>query len=81
VTACPAVILSKAKNLSGAKNLNRAKEPALSEAKECVATSWRQYMLGFRGIMKKVRFIRDQIRERVLALLTELGEAYSAETM
>jgi hypothetical protein len=31
--------------------------------------------------MKKVRLIRDQIRERVLALLAELGEAYSAETM
>ena len=31
--------------------------------------------------MKKVRLIRDQIRERVLALLTELDESYSAETM
>jgi protein-tyrosine-phosphatase len=31
--------------------------------------------------LEKVRLIRDQIRERVLALLTELGESYSAETM
>jgi arsenate reductase len=31
--------------------------------------------------LEKMRLIRDQIRERVLALLTELGEPYSAETM
>jgi arsenate reductase len=31
--------------------------------------------------LEKVRLIRDQIRERVLALLTELGEPHSAETM
>jgi len=31
--------------------------------------------------LEKVRLIRDQIRERVLALLTELDEPYSAETM
>lgn len=31
--------------------------------------------------LEKVRFIRDQIRERVLALLADLGEPYSAETM
>jgi protein-tyrosine-phosphatase len=31
--------------------------------------------------LEKIRLIRDQIRERVLALLTELGEAYSADTM
>lgn len=31
--------------------------------------------------LEKARLIRDQIRERVLALLTELDEPYSAETM
>jgi hypothetical protein len=31
--------------------------------------------------LEKVRLIRDQIRERVLALLTELGDPHSAETM
>jgi len=31
--------------------------------------------------LEKIRFIRDQIRKRVLALLTELGESYSADTM
>ena len=31
--------------------------------------------------LEKVRLIRDQIRGQVLTLLTELGEAYSAETM
>ena len=31
--------------------------------------------------LEKVRLIRDQIREQVLALLTELGESYSADTM
>jgi arsenate reductase len=31
--------------------------------------------------LEKVRLIRDQIRERVLTLLTELGEPHSAETM
>jgi arsenate reductase len=31
--------------------------------------------------LDKVRLIRDQIRERVLTLLTELDEPYSAETM
>jgi arsenate reductase len=31
--------------------------------------------------LEKVRLIRDQIRERVLALLTELGQPHSAETM
>jgi arsenate reductase len=31
--------------------------------------------------LEKVRLIRDQIRERVLALLADLGEPYSAETM
>lgn len=31
--------------------------------------------------LDKVRLIRDQIRERVLTLLTELGEPHSAETM
>jgi protein-tyrosine-phosphatase len=31
--------------------------------------------------LEKVRLIRDQIRERVLALLTELGQPYSADTM
>lgn len=31
--------------------------------------------------LEKVRLIRDQIRERVLTLLTEMGEPHSAETM
>ncbi|UCH87636.1 MAG: arsenate reductase ArsC [Dehalococcoidia bacterium] len=31
--------------------------------------------------LEKVRLIRDQIRERVLALLADLGEPHSAETM
>lgn len=31
--------------------------------------------------LEKVRLIRDQIRERVLTLLAELGRPYSAETM
>ena len=31
--------------------------------------------------LEKVLLIRDQIREQVLALLTELGESYSADTM
>jgi arsenate reductase len=31
--------------------------------------------------LEKVRLIRDQIRERVLTLLAELGEPHSAETM
>ena len=31
--------------------------------------------------LERVRLIRDQIRERVLALLADLGEPYSAETM
>ena len=31
--------------------------------------------------LEKVRLIRDQIRERVLALLANLGEPHSAETM
>ena len=31
--------------------------------------------------LEKVRLIRDQIQKRVLALLADLGEPYSAETM
>jgi arsenate reductase len=31
--------------------------------------------------LEKVRLIRDQIRQRVLALLADLGDPYSAETM
>ena len=31
--------------------------------------------------LEKVRLIRDQIRERVLVLLADLGEPHSAETM
>jgi arsenate reductase len=31
--------------------------------------------------LEKVRLIRDQIQERVLSLLAELGELHSADTM
>ena len=31
--------------------------------------------------LEKVRLIRDQIRERVLALMADLGQPHSAETM